>query len=83
VPWKKDDINERLKIVTRAEYEAYIVAASRGGALTRWNGTLFYPTKVPDLIGIRERKYIESTATHLHRGIGDLLCCIGQLRGYG
>jgi Di-haem oxidoreductase, putative peroxidase len=73
VPWKKDDINELLRIVTRPEYEAHIVAASRGGALTRWNGTLFYPTKVPDLIGIRDRKYIDSTATHLHRGIGDLM----------
>ena len=73
VPWKKDDINERLKTLNREEYEAYLVAASRGGAITRWNGSLFYPSKVPDLIGIKDRKYIDSTATHLHRGIGDLM----------
>jgi hypothetical protein len=66
-------LNERLKIFTRSDYQAYIAAASRGGAITRWNGSLLYPTKVPDLIGIRDRKYIDSTATHLHRGIGDLM----------
>src|SRR5205807_4174489 len=71
--WKKDDINERLKTLTREEYEAYIVAASRGGALTRWNGSLLFPTKVPDLIGIKDRKYIDATGTHLNRGIGDLM----------
>jgi hypothetical protein len=73
VPWRKDDINERLKNITRAEYEAYIVAATRGGAVSRWNGSLLFPTKVPDLIGVKDRKYIDSTATHLHRGIGDLM----------
>jgi hypothetical protein len=73
VPWRPDDGNERLKTLTGAAYQDYIGAASLGGALTRWNGSLLYPTKVPDLIGIKDRKYIDSTATHLHRGIGDLM----------
>jgi hypothetical protein len=73
VPWKKDDVNDRLKTFTRSDYQAYLAAASRGGAITRWNGSLLYPTKVPDLIGIRDRRYIDSTATHLHGGIGDLM----------
>jgi hypothetical protein len=29
--------------------------------------------KVPDLIGVKDRKYFDATATHLHRGIGDLM----------
>jgi len=33
----------------------------------------FFPAKIPDLIGIKDRKYIDHTATHLHRGIGDLM----------
>src|SRR5260370_28500739 len=45
----------------------------RGGAVFRWNGSPFYPAKVPDLIGIKDRKYLDHTATHLHRGIGDLM----------
>ena len=73
MPWKKDDINGRLKTFTAVEYQAHIAAAAAGGAITRWNGSLFYPSKVPDLIGIKDRRYIDSTATHLHRGIGDLM----------
>ena len=34
---------------------------------------MFYPAKVPDLIGIEDRKYIDHTGTHLHRNIGDLM----------
>jgi hypothetical protein len=73
VPWRKDDIHEQLKAVTPAQYGELIVAATLGGAVARWNGSLYYPAKVPDLIGIKERKYIDATATHTHRGVGDLM----------
>ena len=33
----------------------------------------FYPAKAPDLIGIKDRKYIDHTATHRLRGVGDLM----------
>ena len=73
VPWRKDDINERVKAITKPEYDALGAATVRGGGVPRWNGSLYYPAKIPDLIGIKERKYIDHTATHLHRGIGDLM----------
>jgi hypothetical protein len=73
VPWRLDDSNARFKAFTQAEYGAFVVAGLRGGAVPRWNGSLLYPAKVPDLIGIAERKYIDATATHLNRGIGDLM----------
>ena len=73
VPWKRDDLHIQLKTVSQSEYQALIAAAARGGALPRWNGSLYYPTKVPDLIGIGERRYIDATATHLNRGTGDLM----------
>jgi hypothetical protein len=73
VPWLKDDPNERLKTATEVDYETLDLASRASGGLTRWNGSLLYPTKVPDLIGIRDRKYIDHTATHQHRGIGDLM----------
>ena len=44
-----------------------------GGVLPRWNGSLYCPAKIPDLIGIKDRKYIDHTATHLNRGVGDLM----------
>jgi hypothetical protein len=79
VPWLKDDPNERLKSATESDYEMLDLASRASGGLTRWNGSLLYPTKVPDLIGIKDRKYIDHTATHQHRGIGDLMRYAAQV----
>lgn len=73
VPWITSDINERVKDITKAEYDALGRAVVRGGGVPRWNGSLYYPAKIPDLIGVKDRKYIDHTATHLHRGIGDMM----------
>lgn len=74
VPWRHDDINdERLKTITQTEAQALGAAFRRSGGLTRWNGSLYYPAKMPDLIGIKDRQYLDHTGTHLHRGIGDLM----------
>jgi len=72
-PWTGDPAGERLKEMTQAEYNAYIGAGIRGGGVARWNGSILYPAKIPDLIGFADRKYIDHTATHVHRGIGDLM----------
>lgn len=73
VPWRANDEHLRLKDIKPDEYRAFLLAQSRGGAVPRWNGSLYYPAKVPDLIGVKERKYIDHTATHLNRGTGDLM----------
>ncbi len=73
VPWRKDDVNERVKALTKAECNALTTAFPRAGAVPRWNGSLYYPAKMPDLIGIKDREYFDHSATHLHRGIGDLM----------
>lgn len=78
-PWILNDPNARLKNFTRAEYDAFVSAARYGGAITRWNGSILYPAKIPDLIGIKERRYIDHTATHLHREIGDLMRYAAQV----
>jgi hypothetical protein len=72
-PWVNDPAGERLKEITQAEFNAYIAAGIRGGGVARWNGSILYPAKIPDLIGIEDRKYIDHTATHRHRDIGDLM----------
>jgi hypothetical protein len=79
VPWIKDDVNERVQVLTEAEYRALLDAAFRAGASPRWNGSLYYPSKVPDLMGIKDRRYLDNTATHLHRGIGDLMRYAAQV----
>jgi hypothetical protein len=73
VPWVENDINERVKSLTREEYLALNRGVGRGGGFPRWNGSLYYPAKMPDLIGLKDRKYLDHTATHLHRNIGDLM----------
>ena len=72
-PWANDPAGEKLREITEAEFNAYIGAGIRGGGVARWNGSILYPAKIPDLIGIEERKYIDHTATHRHRDIGDLM----------
>jgi hypothetical protein len=73
VPWAKDDVHERMKTMMPSDFLLWSSAGDRGGAVPRWNGSLFYPAKIPDLIGVKERRYLDATATHLHRGIGDLM----------
>jgi hypothetical protein len=79
VPWRKDDPHKRLKTATEAEYEALVTAERNAGAIPRWNGSLLYPAKIPDLIGVKDRKYLDHTGTHLHRGIGDLMRYAAQV----
>jgi hypothetical protein len=73
VPWIKDDIHESLKTMNPGQIGPLFVAAAAPGLFPRWNGSAFYPTKIPDLIGIKDRKYIDHTATHQHRNPGDLM----------
>ncbi len=74
VPWVQDDIHERLKQMPETELAALNASLTLSkGVIFRWNGSVFYPAKVPDLIGIADRRYIDHTGTHLNRGIGDLM----------
>ena len=67
VPWNRDDIHEKLKSMPGAEI-ARLFDAQIPGVSDRVNGSPYYITKIPDLIGIRDRKYIDHTATHQHPG---------------
>jgi hypothetical protein len=68
-PWVPNDINERLKSSFSDPRDFGFVS----GVVPRFNSSPFYPTKVPDLIGIKDRKYIDHTATHRLRGPEDLM----------
>ena len=73
VPWIDDPAGQQLRQLTQARFNAWIAAGIRGGGVARFNGSILYPTKIPDLIGIKDRKYIDHTGTHRHRDIGDLM----------
>ena len=73
VPWQPNGVSASLKTMNEADFNGWVVAGVKGGALPRWNGSPYFPAKTPDLIGIKDRKYIDHTATHLNRGIGDIM----------
>jgi mono/diheme cytochrome c family protein len=69
-PWVPNDVHESLKTMTADERPSFRIPI---GVIPRFNGSPFYPTKVLDLIGLRERKYLDHTATHRMRGAEDLM----------
>jgi mono/diheme cytochrome c family protein len=69
-PWVPGDINDTVK---SPNHNGADIAGLGRGVLPRFNGSPYYPTKTPDLIGIKDRKYIDHTATHLLRGPEDLM----------
>jgi hypothetical protein len=75
VPWLKDDLHAAIKSMSWEDFdELYPFDLEYRVAIqARANGSPFYPTKSLDLIGIRGSKYLNHTATHLHRGIADLM----------
>ena len=48
-------------------------AAIPPGVIARHGTTPLVPAKVPDLIGIQERRYLDATGLARHRDIGDLM----------
>lgn len=87
VPWISDDIHANIRDM-RPEDLRLMFRRVLPGTFARFNGSPYFPTKVPDLIGIADRKYIDHTATHLLRNNADLMryaalvaCC--DAAGFG
>jgi mono/diheme cytochrome c family protein len=73
VPWIRDDVHESIRTKDSRELFSLFGPAFGSGLVPRWHSSFYYPTKIPDLIGFKDRKYIDHTATHKHRGLGDLM----------
>ena len=43
------------------------------GVIARHRASPFYPVQVPDLIGVKDRQYLDHTGLQLHRSIADLM----------
>jgi RoxA-like, cytochrome c-like len=71
-PWLRPDPNALLEQFSAAEIEA-IHFAIPAGVFARQGTSPFSPAKLPDLIGIKERRYLDATGLVRHRGIGDLM----------
>src|SRR5262245_20008462 len=72
-PWIPNDVHDSLKTMTPGQFGPIFGAGAGPGLFPRWNGSAYFTTKIPDLIGFKDRKYIDHTATHQHRGPGDVM----------
>jgi hypothetical protein len=71
VPWLKDDIHQRFKTMSEEEINQ-VDGVPLPGTVPRFNGSPYYSTKIPDLIGVKDRRYLDHTGTHLNRGPEDI-----------
>ena len=75
VPWSKDDVHARFKTMEEDELSAILAQGSGeppGTMFARFNGSPFYGTRMADLRGVRERRYLDATGTHENRGPEDI-----------
>lgn len=75
VPWLPDDEHARLRDMQDEPLSALLAretGAPPGTMFARFNGSPLYPTRMADLRGVRDRKYLDATGTHLHRGPADI-----------
>jgi hypothetical protein len=72
VPWLPDDPNRRARTMSFDE----LVAAGEAipaGVTARSHTSLLLPPQIPDVIGVRERRYLDHTGLVRHNSIGDLM----------
>lgn len=74
LPWLEPDPNSAVPALLRS--------SSRGVAI-RWGGEPQFPLQVPDLTGVKDRKYLDHTGLHLHRSTGDLMRYAAMATNYG
>jgi hypothetical protein len=72
VPWLADDPAEAYQRMSIDEINA-IKAAIPVGVVARHGTSLVSPVQIPDLIGVRDRRYLDHTGLIKHRGIADLM----------
>jgi hypothetical protein len=79
-PWLRPDPHLKLQQGTMDEICSYEEAIPPG--VVARNGTSpLYPTGVPNLIGIKEIRYLDATGLVRHRSIGDLMRYMALAQG--
>lgn len=71
-PWLEPDPMAWLDS-TSADVFNKMFEAVQGGTLTRNGTNVSLPIQIPDLIGVKERRYLDHTGLVRHRDIGDLM----------
>jgi hypothetical protein len=71
-PWLKPDLQERLEAMPPEEVAA-VLELIPPGVNARHGTSPLQPVQIPDLIGVKERKYLDHTGLQRHRSIVDLM----------
>jgi hypothetical protein len=71
-PWVQSGNDQQVGQLS-LEAIASLHEAIPAGVMARHGTSPLFPAKVPDLIGIQERRYLDATGLVRHRGIGDLM----------
>ena len=71
-PWIKPDPLAEIQKMS-PEKLAEMHAAIPPGVIARHGTNPLFPPQIPDLIGIKDRKYLDHTGLQLHRSIGDMM----------
>lgn len=75
VPWLADDPHKRFESMSDEELGAFMAQDSGeppGTMFARFNGSPLFKTRMADLRGVRDRKFLDATGTHLNRGPADI-----------
>jgi hypothetical protein len=79
VPWLSPDPIARIDQMSFEELEA---ANERpAGVAARLRTSLFYPVQISDLIGVKDRRYLDRTGLQQQRSIADLMRYAAMNRG--
>jgi hypothetical protein len=71
-PWVPEDPNRRAQSMSLDEFLA-AGEAIPAGVTARSHTSLVLPPQIPDLIGVKDRQYLDHTGLVRHRSIGDLM----------
>jgi len=71
-PWLDPDPNAGLAALSAAELEA-VYSTMPAGVFARQGTSPLSPAKMPDLIGIKDQKFLDSTGLQRNRGAADLM----------
>ncbi len=72
MPWMRPDPLAPIEQMSLAEIISTLEEIPPG-VLARHGSSPFHPVQVPDLIGIKDRRYLDRTGLVRHRDIGDLM----------
>jgi len=71
-PWLAKDPNAQPERMT-IEQITSALGAIPPGTCARQGTSIFYPARIPDLIGVADRHYLDASGLVRHRTIGDLM----------